>query len=656
MPGLPRPSQLLRTPARAMTAVTTVAALGLAGVLVGLPVAGPAAADVVVQEVYERPADGVFPVEGHGWGHGRGMSQWGAQGAATLGLSADTITATYYPGTTRTLLPDRPIKVLLNNDGPGGSGLTDTDVAMAAGLTATDEGTGATLALPAGPSRYRVVAGLGSAERLQRLDGSVWTDTNYLGRVDATGPISFAGPTFLRLALPDGSQRDYRGRLRAVRSAAGVVSIDELRLEDYLLGVVPREAFSSWLPEALKAQAIAARSYSAYKRDHAPSGSYDICDTTSCQVFDGSRTISAAGTVTEIEVASTSQAVAATSTVVRAFGGKAIFAEFSSSNGGWSTAGGQPYLVAQRDDWDGVAPNSVHNWTGRVGAADLERSFPTVGTLRRIRVTARDGNGDWGGRVSAVVLEGVAANGSATSVPTTGAGGYSAAPWPARSDGLRSTWWHVTGVSTPQMVKLVQAMYLDVLGRPADDGGLRGWSSQLASGQLTAQSLALSLGRSPENTGRVVTRLYAEVLARAPDPVGLAGWSAVLQSDPTQVAAVAAAIYGSEEHLAVNGHDARRWVTALYRQVLLRDPDPAELAGWVGQVPTLGRTAIARGFYDSQESSQRRVRTLYVNLLGRSVDPTGLAGWPAVVAQQGDITLASYLASSAEYVARAQLR
>ncbi len=654
MPGRPRPTPAGRTPARVLTAAATVVALGLAGLVVVLP-AGPAAA-VAVDEVYERPADGVFPVEGHGWGHGRGMSQWGAQGAATLGLSADTITATYYPGTTPGLLPDRPIKVLLTNDGPGAAGLTDTDIASAPGLTATDEGTGASLALPAGPSRYRVVAGIANAERLQRLDGSTWTDTDYLGRLDVTGPISFTGPTFLRLQMPDGSQRDYRGRLRSVRSGPGVVSIDELRLEDYLLGVVPREALSSWLPEALKAQAIAARSYSAYKRDHPTSGAYDICNSTSCQVFDGSRTISPAGAVTELEVTSTSQAVAATSAVVRTFGGAPIFAEFSSSNGGWSTAGSQPYLVAQRDDWDGVAPNSVHSWTARVAATDLERSFPTVGTLRRMRVTVRDGNGDWGGRVTTVVLEGVAVDGSATSVPTTGSGVYAAATWPARSDGLRSTWWRVTGVPTPQLLKLVQAMYLDLLGRPADDAGLGGWSAQLASGQLSAQALALLLGRSPEYTRHTVTGLYAEVFARAPDPVGLDGWSRLLQNDPSQVAAVAAAMYGSDEHFARNGNDPRRWVTALYQQVLLRDPDPAGLDGWVARIPTVGRTAVARGFYDSLEKCQRRVQVLYTDLLGRAVDPAGLAGWPAVVAQQGDIALASYLASSPEYFARAQLR
>ena len=62
----------------------------LGGVVVGISVARPAAAE----EVYARPADGVFALEGHGWGHGHGLSQWGAQGAATLGVDAETIVAT----------------------------------------------------------------------------------------------------------------------------------------------------------------------------------------------------------------------------------------------------------------------------------------------------------------------------------------------------------------------------------------------------------------------------------------------------------------------------------------------------------------------------------------------------------------------------------
>ncbi len=649
MPGRPLP------PARpaghpVLASGLAAATLVAAGLLLALPPGAPASADVAVGEVYERPSDGVFPVDGHGWGHGRGMSQNGAQGAASLGRTADEITAFYYPGTTKASLPDAPIRVLLTDDG------RDTDVVSTAGLSATDTATGRAVALPTGPLRWRVVAGAGSSLRLQRLDGATWSDSGALGTPDVAGPVVFSGPPLVRLQLDDGSQRDYRGQLRAVRTATGVASVDVLGLEDYLLGVVPREAVTSWLPAALQAQAIAARSYSAYRRSHPTSSSYDICDTTSCQVFGGTRAISPTGAVTSYEVASTTDAVRATAHSVRSYQGAPVFAEFSSSNGGWSTAGGFPYLVAQRDDWDGAAPSSVHSWSGQVTAAQLEATFPAVGTLARLRVTGRDGNGEWGGRVRTVVLEGVDAAGRPTSVTTDGAGVYGAHSWPASGDGLRSTWWHVHSVPTPETTRLVQAMYLDFLGRPAEPEGLRYWSSRIAGGDLTVQQTALALARTPEYTGIVVTRLYQEVFGRTPDPGGLASWSRVLQDDPSRVAQVAASLYASQEHYERNGSDDRRWVTALYRQVLLRDPDQAGLDDWVALVTSSGRQAVAAGFYDSTEKALQRVQRLYADLLGRAADDSGLQSWPPVVLAQGDIALASFLASSQEYLARAQTR
>ena len=85
----------------------------------------------------------------------------------------------------------------------------------------------------------------------------------------------------------------------------------------------------------------------------------------------------------------------------------------------------------------------MHAWTASLPVADLERRFPAVGRLQRVRVTTRDGNGAWGGRVKAVVLEGVSSTGAPTSVTTTGAGVHGARAWPATSDGLKSSWWRI---------------------------------------------------------------------------------------------------------------------------------------------------------------------------------------------------------------------
>ena len=430
----------MRAP-RTRTAWAAVAAV--VGSLLLSAVAAPAASGATVVEVAERPADGVFLVQGRGWGHGRGMSQWGAQGAATAGVGADTILSTYYPGTTRTVLEPTPIRVQLSGDEGA-----DTVVHAAQGLTVTDLASGAMSLLPAGPARWRVAVD-STGLRVESMTGSAWT-AFALGEAPLAGPVRFSGPEFVRVVYPSGSSRDYRGVVQAVRTApTALASVVVLPLEDYLLGVVPREAPASWKPAALQAQAIAARSYSANKRERvAGTGSWDICDTTSCQVFAGSRSYTAAGVATELEPATTTQAVRTTAGVVRTSGGRSIFAEFSSSNGGWSTRGDFAYLVAQRDGWDGLVPNSVHQWTGKVHATDLERRFPAVGTLKRIRVTARDGGGEWGGRVTSVILEGVSSSGAATSVSTNGAGVYASRSWPGTSDGLKSSWWRIPATTT----------------------------------------------------------------------------------------------------------------------------------------------------------------------------------------------------------------
>jgi SpoIID/LytB domain protein len=414
----------------------------LSAVLLGMavPIALTAApAEAATDEINNVPADGTFQVEGHGWGHGHGMSQWGSQGAATLGKTADEITSFYYPGTTKTSLPDAAIRVLLQEDNDA-----DTQVYPATSLGVTDLSSGATMTLPSGPTRWRSAvdsAGL----HLQGLVGGTWTAYLLGGKTAMPGPLQFSGPATIRTGFPNGVSHDFRGAIRSVRTSATTVgSVNVVSMESYLLGVVPRESSSSWKPAALQAQSIAARSYSAWKRANAPSAQYfDICDTTQCQVYGGAAIYSTSGERTALEATTTNQAVQATAGIIRTYQGKAIFAEFSSSNGGWSTAGSQPYLIAQQDDWDGAVTSTVHSWTATLTAAQLQERYPAVGTLKRLRITLRDGNGEWGGRVKTVILEGVDSAGAATSVSTTGSGVYNAHTWPASSDGLRGTWWHV---------------------------------------------------------------------------------------------------------------------------------------------------------------------------------------------------------------------
>jgi SpoIID/LytB domain protein len=427
----------------------------LAAPLAVLPLT-PAAAD----EVYSRTSDGVFVLEGHGWGHAHGLSQWGAEGAASKGVSAGSILAAYYPGTGQATQGNRDIRVLIGEDDHN-----DICVKAMANLQVRDLASGKAYTLPTGPARWRIYA-TSTGEHVQSYTNGVWTTWSTGGTSSWTGPMQFQGASPLRLMFRDGTSRDYRGVLRAMRTGSTSIDVvNSLSIEQYLYGVVPRESPASWHAEALKAQAVAARSYSTYKMDHVPSGSrYDICSTTMCQVYGGVRLILASGTVIQLENASTNAAVDATKGVVRTYGGHAIFAEFSSSNGGWSTTGSQPYLSAHPDPWDAIA-SPHHYWTARLTASQIEHKFPSVGSLRRIRITQRDGNGEWGGRVKAVVLEGVDGSGHATSVSTTGGGLYSVSTWPSSSTGLRGTWFHIV----PQYATSIISKTSDagVIRRPA---------------------------------------------------------------------------------------------------------------------------------------------------------------------------------------------
>ena len=439
-----RPAAAHRLAARrGLALVLALAALPVAGVLPG---AQPAAAllptpPVAVDEVYRVPAGRVLTVQGHGYGHGRGMSQWGAQGAATLGVPAATILDTYYPGTATGAESGR-LAVILTNAGlegrppaPGDVGRYECDSAAAAaavrcrlevlpapGLTVRAAGAQAELpaAVDGAPvTRWRVTndtAGL----HLEGLAGGTWRPHAVDGSDTAAGSITFGGaPPSVRYA--DGTVRTYRGTVAAVRrSDTRVARVNSVALEDYLRSVVPKESSPGWAPAALEAQAVAARSYAAHGRSVTPAGRpWHLCDSTWCQVYAGRSAARPGGTAVSQEHPRTDAAIAATEGQVRTYAGRVVRAEFGAANGGWSTPGSAPWLPARQDPWDGVVPNSGNTWTAQLPAAVLERRFG-LARLDELVVRSRDGRGTWGGRVVAVELRGLDAAGAPRTVATTG--------------------------------------------------------------------------------------------------------------------------------------------------------------------------------------------------------------------------------------------
>jgi SpoIID/LytB domain protein len=383
-------------PRASLLALATSAALTTSLAVTSVPVADAASAQR--KDVWTITPSSTIEVDGHGYGHGRGMSQYGSEGAARAGLTSAQIMDFYYPGTTPGQAGGQ-VKVWITAD-------RDRVLTVVArpGLKVRDLVTKKKWALPAkGATKWRLSAGSGK-KTVVSFYRSRWVKWR---TVKGDAELA-AGGQPITLVLPGGKVA-YRGALASRAPKPGKpkrVTVNRLSLESYLKGVVPRETFTSWSPAALESQAIAARTYAASERAEPLSKVYQICDTTSCQVYGGFSD----------EYASTNAAIEATAGQVRLdAAGEPAFTQFSSSNGGWTAAGSQPYLVARQDPYDGWSGNSNTNWTLPLTAGNVEKNYPAIGTLTSIAVDSRDGNGEWGGRALAMTLVGTAG-----SVETTG--------------------------------------------------------------------------------------------------------------------------------------------------------------------------------------------------------------------------------------------
>jgi stage II sporulation protein D len=261
------------------------------------------------------------------------------------------------------------------------------------GLLVRDLGTREVWTLPrTGATRWRI-----------RVAGGRTVVASFSGRwrrwrvLDGTGEFGAKGAP-VTLVTPTGS-RAYRGRLRAAIPTRGSTARDTVNLvglESYLRGVVPLEMPALWSPAAVQSQAVAARTYAAYERQHPRGRHHHTCDTTACQVYGG----------VGAEHAATDRAIAATRGEARLYDGRPALTMFSASSGGWTAGASAPYLVAKRDPYDDRAGNSVHSWRVRLADEDVERRLPAIGDLRRIRILSRNGHGEWGGRVREIVFVG----------------------------------------------------------------------------------------------------------------------------------------------------------------------------------------------------------------------------------------------------------
>ncbi len=356
-------------------------AIAIGGALV---TARPASADTSV-----APSGGSFVIKGSGFGHGWGMSQYGAYGAARRGLSWQQIMRFYYPGTKLTKMPTGTrIKVWVTADSDG-----TLRVLPSAGLRVHD-GQGGSYAVPSGSS-YRSwrISRSGSGYRLvYRTSGG--RDVTRSTGLSGSGTWYFStSADMVRVVMPSGSVRRYRGTVALVRRGSSGRTVNNVRLEDYVKGVVASEMPTSWAAEAVQAQTVAARSYAVRLRDFTNYSGYDICDTTACQVYGGVNRETDAGNA----------AVAATNGMIVTYKGQVALTQFASSNGGHTAQGDYPYLAPKADPYDGVVKSQA--WTRTISASSIGRAW-SVGTVQRLQITSRDGAGAWGGRVRTIKIIG----------------------------------------------------------------------------------------------------------------------------------------------------------------------------------------------------------------------------------------------------------
>jgi SpoIID/LytB domain protein len=392
------------------------------------------------------PPAGAFPgatvdLVGQGYGHGRGMGQFGSLGYALDGWSYQRILDHYYGGTRMGSLADSEITVELTR-------FTGLDL-----IVTQERGHLTTNAVP-GATTFRALRAVRIGINLFRIDSGQDCGGGPAGWQplvrSIVGPVTFAPQErnndraeMLQVCEPDTMVRWLRGQVEAWEGDGKARAVNRLGMEDYLKGVVPRESPSSWGAlgggaglHALRAQAVAARSYAASENDSAWA---KTCDTTACQVY-GGRAEQLGGVFKDLESEAGNQAVDDTKGQVRHFvaHGKVARTEFSSSTGGYTAGGTFPAVVDEGDDVDA---NPSRAWTAKVPVELLEAARPEIGRLLSVDVTRRNGLGAMGGRVLQLQLRGTTGRATLTGTELRLIYPYSSVERPF---GIRSDWFRVT--------------------------------------------------------------------------------------------------------------------------------------------------------------------------------------------------------------------
>jgi stage II sporulation protein D len=294
------------------------------------------------------PAATIFVIKGAGFGHGVGMSQYGAQGYALHGWDYRRILAHYYRGTTVGTAATKRIRVLMRS-----GGTQSVSHVSRAGSRKLN------------PSRTYTASTRGSKVVLRG------------------GGRTYRFSRRVRLLGPGGYTRLAGGAYRGVMELRpGVVAINDLPLDAYAQGVVPGEVPYTWEPDALRVQAVAARSY-ALSTD-AGGALFDQYADTRSQAYHGM----------SAEHPETNAAVRGTAGQVVLYNGAVATTYYFSTSGGRTEnvensfygAAPSPYLKSVKDPYDGISPR--HRWSFRYSRARLGAKLGGLcrGQFRAIKV------------------------------------------------------------------------------------------------------------------------------------------------------------------------------------------------------------------------------------------------------------------------------
>ncbi len=217
----------------------------------------------------------------------------------------------------------------------------------------------------------------------RRVTVSISGNTVFLDGQTAKLPLDFRGSPSVKW-----NGKPYRGSLQLVQGDSGVSVVNVLDLESYLRGVLKIEVNPAWPMEALKAQAIIARTYALRQSGRHGSAGFDICATTHCQAYRGM----------DAEDARLDRAINETRGIVVLYGSQLAQTYYFSDGAGWTAdsstvwGGAVSYLTCRQEPVPYESPHS--RWRTTLNQAALQKIMSIlkkpVGSVLEIRIAGRD--------------------------------------------------------------------------------------------------------------------------------------------------------------------------------------------------------------------------------------------------------------------------